>query len=185
MNSKKSIRRKSYTETGKLYFFTATINQWERLFELERNKEIVIECLQHLSNTNKIRVYGFVIMPTHLHIIWQILGSNNKESPQTTFLKFTAHAFLKTIKDKKKQLLRNYRVSANNKRYEFWQRDSLAFELKIRKTALTKLNYIHNNPIAKHWRLASSPEEYKYSSAQFYKNGENNFSFLKHIMEVI
>ena len=185
MNTKKSIRRKSYTEPGKLYFFTATINQWERLFELERNKEIVIECLQHLSNTNKIRVYGFVIMPTHLHIIWQILGSNNKESPQTTFLKFTAHAFLKNIKDKKKQWLSNYIVSANNKRHEFWQRDSLAFELTMRKTALTKLNYIHHNPIAKHWRLASSPEEYKYSSAQFYKNGENNFSFLKHIMEVI
>jgi putative transposase len=30
------------------------------------------------------------------------------------------------------------------------------------------LNYIHNNLCAKKWNLANSPEQYIYSSAQFY-----------------
>ncbi|TKK65721.1 hypothetical protein FC093_19500 [Ilyomonas limi] len=43
-------------------------------------------------------------------------------------------------------------VKATNKQYEFWQRDSLAFELTRRSTALQKPEYIHNNPLAAHWQ---------------------------------
>jgi hypothetical protein len=44
---------------------------------------------------------------------------------------------------------------------------------------------MHNNPVAKHWNLAATREQYKYSSAQFYYTGENDFGFLQHIMIVV
>ena len=34
------------------------------------------------------------------------------------------------------------------------------------------LNYIHKNPCKGKWNLASSPEDYKHSSAYFYATGE-------------
>ncbi len=40
---------------------------------------------------------------------------------------------------------------------------------------LQKLNYIHNNPLQKHWKLSATPEEYLYSSAKFYADGKDWF----------
>ncbi len=43
-----------------------------------------------------------------------------------------------------------------------------------------KLDYLHNNPLQNHWNLALTPEEYHYSSAGFYFNGNLRFPFLSH-----
>jgi len=75
-------------------------------------------------------------------------------------------------------------MKATNKQYEFWQRDSLAFELTKRSTALQKLDYIHNNPLAVHWQLCKAPADYYYSSAKYYETEKDNFGFLTHIMDV-
>jgi REP element-mobilizing transposase RayT len=37
-------------------------------------------------------------MPNHLHLIWQQNKLNGKETPQGSFLKYTAHEFLKRLK---------------------------------------------------------------------------------------
>lgn len=31
-----------------------------------------------------------------------------------------------------------------------------------------KLDYIHNNPLQEHWKLADTPENYQFSSAGYY-----------------
>ena len=38
------------------------------------------------------------------------------------------------------------------------------------------LVYIHNNPCAKGWNLAETPEEYAHSSAQNYMRGIGRYS---------
>ncbi len=177
-------QRQSFIEMGKVYFYTATINNWMQLLADDEPKQIIIDSLKYLSDLEKINVYGLVIMPNHIHLIWQTLELNGKETAQGSLMKHTAHAFKKYIKAAKPNELKLYEVEAANKNYEFWQRDSLAFELNNRTTALQKLNYIHQNPLAKHWRLADEPLAYAYSSAQFYENGKNDFGFLKNLMEV-
>ena len=129
--------RKSNVELGRLYFWTATINNWYRLLQEDSLKEIIISSLKHLSTLRKIEVYAFVIMPNHLHFIWQLLEMNGTEKPHTSFLKFTAHSFKKHLQINNSQLLKLYAVDAANKEYEFWQRDSLPFEL-LNKEPLTK-----------------------------------------------
>ena len=76
-----------------------------------------------------------------------------------------------------------YAVAANNKNYEFWQRDSLAIRLYSKDVAMQKLKYIHNNPLAEHWNLVSDPTDYRYSSARYYEINEKNFDFLKDLLE--
>jgi REP element-mobilizing transposase RayT len=39
-------------------------------------------------------------MPNHVHLVWQQLQKNGKETPQGSFLKYTAHEFFKIIKAK-------------------------------------------------------------------------------------
>jgi putative transposase len=87
---------KSFVEPGNVYFFTATISHWYRLLEDGQLKQIIIDSLKNLSERKKIEVYGFVVMPNHVHIIWKINGSKSEELPHVSFLKFTAHCFKST-----------------------------------------------------------------------------------------
>ena len=79
--------------------------------------------------------------------------------------------------------LADFKVTAPNKQYEFWQRDSLVIELFTREVAYQKLDYVHSNPLAEYWKLAIEPSGYVYSSATYYDGGNNRFSFLKDLRE--
>lgn len=171
-------------ETGELYFWTATINQCQNLLWDDVYKEVVIGSLEYLTDARKIEVFGFVIMPSHLHFIWRTIEKNGKESAQASFLKFTAHEFRKLLLTHESEKILWYEVNAANKSHEFWQRDSLAIHLFSKKVAFQKLNYIHQNPLAGHWHLVSDPCDYKYSSARYYELNERNFTFLKDLREM-
>jgi hypothetical protein len=57
--------RKSHTDLGKIYFWTATIHKWHGLLRANENKQIILDSLKYLSDKGLITVYAFVIMPTH------------------------------------------------------------------------------------------------------------------------
>jgi putative transposase len=177
-------KRKSYIEIGEVFFWTATITQWQKLLWEYKYKDVIIDSLEYLSNAGKIDVFAFVIMPNHLHLIWRTTELNDKETPQGSFLKYTAHEFRKMLLREGGEKLSSYKVDAENKKHEFWQKDSLAILLHSQAVAFQKLKYIHNNPLAEHWQLAKHPCDYKYSSAKYYELNEKNFSFLKDLWEV-
>ena len=178
-------QRISHMDIGRLYFWTATINNWNRLLDEDKLKEIIISSLQYLVKNNKIEVYAFVIMPNHVHFIWQLMRMNGKEKHHTSFLKYTAHSFEKYLKSSDPEMLKIYKTNASNKQYEFWQRDSYAFELLKKETINQKMEYIHFNPISGIWNLCNVPSEYIFSSAAFYETGFDRFQILKHINSVL
>jgi len=172
-------QRKSHIETGEIFFWTATINHWQKLLWPDRYKDVIIDSLDYLSNAGKVNVFGFVIMPNHIHLIWRTRELNGKETPQGSFLKYTAHLFRRMLYKEDKGKLLSYKVDADNKELEFWQRDPLAIPLYSKKVAFQKLDYIHCNPLAEHWQLVKDPCDYKYSSARYYEMNEKKFSFLR------
>lgn len=164
------IKRKSYLEIGEIFFWTATINQWQHLLKKNEYKNVIISSLQYLSDAGKIDVFAFVIMPNHIHLIWRINEMNGKETAQGSFLKYTAHEFKKMLKANDNSNLSSYAVDASNKSYEFWQRDSLAVHLYTQQVAYQKLDYAHYNPCTDRWKLAKDPSDYLNSSAKYYIN---------------
>ena len=175
-------QRKSYTTTGKIYYWTATIHRWQHLLSSNSNKELILNYLKKLSEDGFITVYAFVIMPNHIHLIWQQNKKNGKENAFGSFLKFTAHKFLKELKQTGNA--GQYKVNVSNKEYEIWKRDSLAIEIFSREVARQKLDYIHANPVRGIWKLAKDDIHYYYSSARFYEYGQENFGFLKNLFYV-
>ena len=169
-------------EIGEVFFWTATINNWQHLLKEDGFKEVIIQSLRTLSERGLADIFAFVIMPNHIHLIWRTNSLNGKETVQASFLKFTAHTFKKMLSGENAELSK-YAVDAHNKKYEFWQRDSLAVHLYSRQVMLQKLHYIHLNPLASHWNLANNPWDYYYSSARYYEMNEKNFDFLKDIRE--
>jgi len=171
--------RKSKIDLNEIYFWTATIKDWHKLLESDQYKDIIIDSLFYLSEKKLIEVFGFVIMPNHMHLIWRILALNGKESPASSLLKFTSHSFKKKILIECSNEMKIFNVDKKNKMNEFWRRDSLAIEIFTKKVAFQKLDYIHANPVAPHWQLVKDSCLYKYSSASFYEQGKNSFPFLR------
>ncbi|MFD2287425.1 transposase [Pedobacter petrophilus] len=136
-------KRQSYIEIGQIYFWTATINKWQKLLLEDKFKEVVINSLVYLTKGKKIDVFAFVIMPNHIHLIWRINELNGKEMPQGSFLKYTAHEFKKLLNA---EALSKFYVNAVNKSYEFWQRDPVAIHLYSPEVMCQKLDYLHDNP---------------------------------------
>ncbi len=71
-------------------FFTATILEWKPLLKQDKYKDIIIDSLRFLVQQNRVKVYSFVIIPNHIHLIWQIQPGLKRENVQRDFLKYTA-----------------------------------------------------------------------------------------------
>ena len=130
-------RRKSFTEVGKIYFWTATVHKWYYLLEPNENKELIIDCLKELADKKFWTIFGFVIMPNHVHLIFRQNSMNGKETPKGSFLKKTAHELLKRLKAKNKS--HYYEVNLANKKHQIWQRDALRVEIYSRNVAEQKM----------------------------------------------
>ncbi len=70
------ILRKSYNTTNKIYFFTATIHKWLPLLAEDNNQQLIIDYLKKLCSEKFITLYGFVIVPNHLHLTCLPVGKS-------------------------------------------------------------------------------------------------------------
>ena len=172
--------RKSHLEFNEVYFWTNTIKDWKHLLKQEKYKSIIIQSLANLVHKKLIIVYGFVIMPNHIHLIWEMVAPNGKEKPSSSFNKETAHLIIKDLKENHQAVLSFFKVEETERTHRIWQRDALAVKMYNSNIMHQKLHYIHFNPLQTHWNLAKRPEEYYWSSALFYENGIDNFGFLTH-----
>jgi putative transposase len=159
-------------------FITITCLNWIPLLREDRFKDIIIESLSFLSRSNRVSVYAFVIMYNHMHLIWQIMGENERQAVQRDFLKFTGQQILKILRNEKSPLQNDLLVNAKDRKFQVWERNSLSIPLWSDRVMSQKLDYIHNNPVKA--QLCRSPEDYKYSSASFYLIGVKRWDFLIH-----
>src|SRR5204863_8661035 len=127
---------------------------------------------------NRVIIYGFVIMVNHLHITWQMCAGIDRSYLQRDFLKFTAQMMKRDLQRNHLLVLSQFLVNAKDREYQFWERNALSVDIWTEKVLKQKLKYIHENPVRA--GLCRFPEEYKYSSALFYKTGIDNWRFLTH-----
>jgi REP element-mobilizing transposase RayT len=134
---------------------------------------LVLNSLDWLRREKRIALYAFVLMPSHLHAIVKPIDRTIGDLLQE-FGSYTAHAILKQLKvDNRSDLIEFFHQQRRDSRHQhsIWQ-DIQAKNVHSVDFLREKLEYIHNNPIDKQWRLASSRAEYPYSSACFYDRGE-------------
>jgi putative transposase len=163
-------------------FFTATILAWKHLLRNDACKMMITSSLQFLVENKRIAVYGFVIMPNHMHLIWQISEGLLRQDVQRDFLKFTAQKIKASLKNTNPAYLEAFRVDAKDRNFQIWERNPLSIDIYSEKVMQQKLDYVHNNPVHSKWKLVSDPVEYKFSSSGFYEMGKRDWSFLTHYM---
>ena len=161
-------------------FITITCLNWLPVLKNDLHKEIIIEAFKTRVDKQHVTINAFVLMPNHMHIIWQLHDGIIKQDYQRDFLKFTARSFLNFMKMTDNPLIEQLKVSAADRKFQVWQRNSLSIDLFTEKVYIQKLNYIHNNPVHPKWRLSDLPENYRFSSAKFYETGIDEFGILTH-----
>jgi REP element-mobilizing transposase RayT len=163
-----------------LEFTSASIYQRINLLHDNLFKEILINSFEYLSSEQKIKVYGFVIMPNHIHILWQLNSDYPRAQSQGAFFKYTSHQFLVYLQNDYR--LKLFEVFKHDRTHQFWE-EAYIKTCFTRSYTLQKLAYIHNNPCQAHWQLADLPHVYPWSSASFYELGDKKFRWLVHIDE--
>jgi REP element-mobilizing transposase RayT len=161
-------------------FFTATILEWNHILRDDKLKDIIMSSLKFLVANNMVILNGFVIMPNHIHLIWQMGDGIHRSDVQRDFLKYTAQQIKFYIQQNNPELLEKFRVNVRDRNYQIWEHKPISVSLWSRKVLQQKLEYIHKNPTREKWGLSEAPEGYYYSSARFYYLNIDDWGIITH-----
>lgn len=159
-------------------FYTATVYEWRNLLAHDNCKDIIISSLKFLVDEKRVNLYGFVIMSNHVHLIWHPLAEHKPSEIQASFMRHTAKQLKRTLINSNNDELEKFKVSKYDRSYQIWKREPLSIELFTPEVLIQKLEYIYSNPVKA--GLCKHPEEYQYSSARFYFEGNDQFDMLTH-----
>lgn len=135
-----------------------------------------MQSLSFLAQENRVKVFGFVIMSNHLHLICQARPSYTPQAIQSSFLKFTAQMIIKDLRNLHPQVLERFYVGVKDRKYQIWERNALGIEIKNHSVFNQKLDYIHYNPVKT--GLCTLPSAYTYSSASLYLQNTTQWNWL-------
>ena len=158
-------------------FFTATCLNWQPLLLPDERKQILMDSLRFMVADNRIWLYGFVIMPNHIHLMWRRKDEWVNKSTEQIFLKFTAQQIKYRLVESTPAELENYRSTQRDRLYHFWERRPYKATMYNKKVARQKIDYMHYNPVKA--GLCESPMDYKFSSARYYELNEDNWGFIQ------
>lgn len=159
----------SIHDPSHLYFVTASVVEWKHLFSLSEYAQIPLDSLAWLQHEKRISLFAFVLMPSHLHAIIKPEKDTIGQTLQQ-FGSFTAHEILKRLRaENRKDWLEIFNKYKRDPRHEhsIWQ-DIQAKNIYSMDFLWQKIEYIHQNPTAKDWKLAVDRADYIYSSACYY-----------------
>jgi len=141
-----------------LYFITTSSHLHSRIFKDNVNKQIILDLFDCCRRQKFLKLYSFVIMPTHIHFI-------------STFSNQVSLAdFMRNIKSLSANRIHRYHhtVKQESSCYKIWEDGYLAKEIVSLSFLEQKIDYIHQNPCRFPWKISNYPEEYPWSSARFY-----------------
>jgi len=162
----------SFHDPAHLYFITASVIAWKHLFITPEYAIIPLNSLAWLQEQKRLLLFAYVVMPSHLHAILRSESHRIGEIIQD-FGSFTAHEILKKLKaENQKDLLNTFHQNKRDPRHQhsIWQ-DVQAKNVFSMKFLRQKMEYIHQNPVVKDWKLVEDRADYIYSSAGYYDYG--------------
>jgi REP element-mobilizing transposase RayT len=179
-----AVRDKTFIP-NEIYFITFTINGWKNIFIKDEYCQLIFKWFDYVRKNYGNKVYGYVIMPNHVHCLMHI-SSQSKSLPILILnaKRFLACGIVDLLeKDKNQELLNYFQENKTDPRlkYKIFTNRYDSLIIQNRKFFLEKLNYIHKNPCQEKWQLADCSENYKYSSASNYTS--NNGVYFVDIMD--
>jgi REP element-mobilizing transposase RayT len=153
-----------------LYFTTSTIVEWVPVFTTHQYFNIITGSLAHCRREKGLKIYAYVIMLNHIHLIVSSDGQALSNIFRD-FKRFTSTEITRLLKkDGNKRLLHVFEEAAfaddRNNDFKVWQDGFHPKAIYGEKFGNQKLEYIHRNPVKKGY--VAKPEHWLHSSAAYY-----------------
>lgn len=158
-----------------LNYLTLTVVDWLDVFTRKKYKDIIVESLKYCQREKGLRIFSYVIMSNHLHLIVHASGDKPLSNIIRDFKKYTSKKIIYDLKEntfesRREWMLNHFRKhgkqNRDNKEFQFWKKGNYPFLLFSPKLIRQKIGYIHANPVVQGW--VEKPEDYWYSSALYY-----------------
>jgi putative transposase len=160
-----------------IYFITSTVHQWVDVFTRQDYINILIESLKYCQKEKGLKIYAWVIMSNHIHLIVQSekvhLSDIIRDFKTGLANQFTAKQIIQAIENNPKEsrkkwllwLLKKEIIGLANQIW-FWEDGYHGEEIYSEEFFITKLKYIHMNPARA--GIVLKEEEYLHSSCGDY-----------------
>ena len=160
------------SETEYPYFMTCTIVGWLPVFTRSEAVEIILDSWRYLQRERELKLFGYVIMENHLHLI---ASDPELVKVMKEFKSYTARQIIDLLESRSAEtILRQLRAhKLRHKRestYQVWQEGSQPKQVQNGDMMRQKLEYIHYNPVKRGY--VDEPEHWRYSSARNYAGRE-------------
>ena len=167
------------------YFVTFTVVYWIDIFTRKDYKLIIVDSLNYCIKNKGLNVYGWVIMSNHVHLIISAKENHVLSHIIRDFKKYTSKKIVERIQEigesRREWLLDKLSFEARRtgraENYKLWQDSNHAICLEKTDWFLTRLNYIHQNPVRQ--MIVEKPHEYIFSSAIDYSDGVGLVNIIK------
>jgi putative transposase len=113
------------------YFTTFSTAGRRRVFQVERNAELMVDTLENYRTQGRFSLHAFVIMPDHVHVL---LTPADDVSLEKT-IQFMKGGFSFRLKSK----------------FEVWERGHFDKRVPDRQAYGACIAYIHRNPVVQDW----------------------------------
>jgi REP-associated tyrosine transposase len=152
-----------YQQTGQSHFVTFCCYHRRPLFTNDASRRVFENALERVRRSFCLRVYGYVVMPEHIHLLVS-------EPEQTTPLKPNpglngAPSLADSLKSLKQGVAQRLIGDAEH----FWQKRYYDFNIRDHAQFVEKLHYIHCNPVKA--GLCERPEDWPWSSFLHHATG--------------
>ena len=171
-----SVRTLQRTD-GATFHCTFTCWNWLPLIERTNAYDHIYRWM-HIAQAKGARIFGFVIMPNHVHLLIHTpegLSINALLANAKRFLAYEirsrlidleAHGLLEALKAAVRPS-----DAARGQQHRVFMPSSDIRECYDEAMIQQKLDYIHANPVKGKWMLAENYLDYPHSSAGFYERG--------------
>ncbi|MBI5048637.1 MAG: transposase [Deltaproteobacteria bacterium] len=162
--------RNRWNNSGYPYFVTTTVVEHLNVFKNETHFNILCKSLAFCKIKFTCKLLAYCLMPNHIHLVLWPDRKTAISDFMRDFKKYTSVHIRKLLELQGEIIfLQKLRINAQGKKdqiFKLWQSRFDDLVLTDIKTLLTKINYIHENPVRK--GLVSKAEDWFYSSASNY-----------------
>lgn len=162
--------KRIYSENENLmHFLTITVIEWIDIFTKPEYFKVIIDSLNFCQTNKELKIFEFVIMSNHIHLIVRANEGNKLSQIVSDFKKHTTREILKLLANDSRRYILNLLKNSYSRKKDYdlqiWQRKNYPEVITTEKFYQEKANYIHRNPVKKEY--VKLPEDWIYSSAGF------------------
>ena len=150
------------------HFVTSTIVDWLPLFSDGQVVQIILDSLDFMQNQNRIKIFAYVIMENHLHMV---MSSEHLADEIGKFKSYTARTIIDLYKQQEKHAILDKLKSLklvfkSDREHQFWQEGNHPKQITSQEMMRQKIEYTHYYPVRRGY--VDLPEYWRYSSARNY-----------------